>query len=212
MNANAVVPRWEWRCFEQSLTEVALAASMPDDAVSSESDETYLLDTSETENVKIRSGTLDIKRLRETNAEGLELWEPVIKTKFPLSRSDLAAASAACILPLGDLRRASYTIQQFVDEVATLRGCLGVFHVHKSRRAFNFLGCIAELARLTVQSVVLDSLSFEHEKPQCVLAALHALGLDGHNNTNYPRGLKRALGIPVMTNQSRPQANPQSLC
>ncbi|MGB8365991.1 MAG: hypothetical protein ACLQUZ_13815 [Rhizomicrobium sp.] len=168
---------------------------MPHDTASRESDETYLLGPGETENAKVRDGTLDIKRLRQTNAEGLELWEPVIELGFPLSRSDLAAASAACTLPFQDLRRGSYTIGQFIDEVVTLRRCLAAVQVHKSRRAFSFSDCIAELAQLTVRSLVLDSLSFEHENPERVLAALRALGLDGHNNTNYPRGLKRALGL-----------------
>ena len=80
---------------------------MPPDAVTSESNEIYVLDTSKTENVKIRDGTLDIKRLCQTNAEGLELLEPVIKVRFPLSRSDLAAAPAACTLPLRVLRQES---------------------------------------------------------------------------------------------------------
>lgn len=192
---NAVVPRWEWRCFAPSLAKIAHAASMPCDAVSRESDETYVLELSTGASVKIRDDILDIKRLRRTDPAGLELWSPAIKISFPLSRSDLAAARAACSLPLEDLHRDSYTVRQFVVEVVTLRECLGVVRVHKSRRAFAFLECFAELTRLTVRSAVLESLSFEHENPQRVLAALDALGLNSHNNTNYPRELKRALGL-----------------
>ena len=34
--------------------------------------------------MKVRDGLMDIKVLREVNAEGLERWEPVMKQPFPL--------------------------------------------------------------------------------------------------------------------------------
>lgn len=203
MSSNKIVPRWEWRCFAPSLATIAQAIAIPSYAASRESDEIYVIDPRATENVKIRDGVLDIKRLRQTDANGLELWEPVLKAPFPLSRSDLAAASAAWRLPLQTLPREIYRIEQFIAEVISLRADLRVLRVHKSRRAFTFAGCIAELVRLTVESRTFESFSLEHEDPARILAALLMLGLDGHANTNYSLGLSRALGIERETAQQQ---------
>jgi hypothetical protein len=199
MSSNKIVPRWEWRCFAPSLATIAQAVAIPSDAASRESDEIYVLDPRGTESAKIREGVLDIKRLRQIGADGLELWEPVFKARFPLSRSDLAAASAVWPLPLETVRRETYTIEQFIEEVISLRPDLRVVPVHKSRRAFAFAGCIAELVRLAVESRTLESFSLEHEDPTRILAALLTLGLDGHANTNYSLGLRRALGVKRAT-------------
>jgi hypothetical protein len=169
--------------------------SIPSDAASRESDEIYVLDPRGTQNVKIRDGALDVKRLRQIDADGLELWEPVFKARFPLSRSDLAAVSAVWPLLLETLPREAYTIEQFIEEVISLRADLHVVRVHKSRRVFTFAGCIAELVRLAVESRTLESFSLEHEDPKRILAALHTLGLDVHANTSYSLGLRRALGL-----------------
>jgi hypothetical protein len=202
MSANKIVLRWEWRCFAPSLATSAQAVSLSSDPAFRESDEIYVLDPRGTENVKIRDGALDIKRLRQIDADGLELWEPVFKARFPLGRSDLVAVSAVCPLPLETLPRETYTIEQFIEEVS-LRADLHVARVHKSRRVFTFAGCIAELVRLAVESRTIESFSLEHEDPKRILAALHTLGLDGHANTNYSLGLRRALGLERATTEQQ---------
>lgn len=199
MSAAKIVPRWEWRCFAPSLATLAEAAAIPRDAAPRDSDEIYLLDPAASDNAKIRGGVLDIKRLRQVDADGLELWEPVFKAGFPLSRSDLATAFAAWPLPRHTLRRETYTVAQFIEEVASLRADLRVVPVHKSRRAFAFAGCSAELVRLAADSWTLESFALEHEDPARVGAAVRALGLDAHANTSYSLGLGRALGIIRVT-------------
>jgi len=203
MSANKIVPRWEWRCFAVSLATIAQAVAIPSDAASRESDEIYVLCPTGRDNAKIRDGVLDIKRLCQVDADGLELWEPVFKARFPLNRSDLAAVSAVWPLPLETLPRESYTIEQFIEAVILLRTDLHVARVHKSRRAFTFAGCIAELVRIAVESRTLESFALEHEDPKRVLVALVALGLDGHANTNYSRGLRRALGLEPAATELR---------
>jgi hypothetical protein len=203
MSPDKVIPRWEWRCFAPSLATIVQAVAIPSDAASRESDEIYLLDPRGTENVKIRDGVLDIKRLRQIDANGLELWEPVFKAPFPLSQGDLAAASAVWPLPLETLPRETYTIEHFIEDVVILRADLHVVRVHKSRRAFMFAGCSAELVRLAAESRTLESFSLEHEDPTRILAALLTLGLDGHANTNYSLGLKSALGLERATTEQQ---------
>jgi exopolyphosphatase / guanosine-5'-triphosphate,3'-diphosphate pyrophosphatase len=196
MSTSPIVPRWEWRCFAPSLTSLAQAASLPADALSRDSDETYLLDLSgrRAQNVKLRDGMLDVKRLRQTDAAGLELWEPVLKARFPLGRTDVAAVFGPWMPPAASTREA-YRLEQLIEDIVAPQPALRIVELHKSRRAFSFAGCLAEIAQITAGWVKLESFALEHEDPQRLLAALQTLGLDSHANANYILGLKRALGL-----------------
>lgn len=196
MSTTPIVPRWEWRCFAPSLTTLAQAAALPADAAPRDSDETYVLDLSGrlAQNVKVRDEMLDVKRLLRIDAAGLELWEPVLKARFPLGRKDVAAAFGPCLPPVG-LTRDAYTLERLIEDIVAPQPALRVVELHKSRRAFSFAGCLAELAQITARSVSLESFALEHEDAQRLLAALQTLGLDSHANTNYILGLKRALGL-----------------
>ena len=43
--------------------------------------------------------------------------------------------------------------------------------------------------------VPLESFCVEHEDPSLVLGVIRSLGLDSHQNINYPQALKRALAL-----------------
>ena len=77
-----IIPRWEWRVFGDGFgaAEAAFAALTPGPV--EESDELYLLSAAG-RNVKVRDGLMDIKFLREVDADGLERWEPVMKAGLP---------------------------------------------------------------------------------------------------------------------------------
>jgi exopolyphosphatase/guanosine-5'-triphosphate,3'-diphosphate pyrophosphatase len=80
-----VVPRWEWRTFGASFSDVeARFESFPPERMA-ESDEIYLLSLATDASVKARGGLLDVKRLERVSEDGLELWRPVMKARFPLS-------------------------------------------------------------------------------------------------------------------------------
>ena len=78
-----ILPRWEWRTFASAapLAYAALDAMTP--ASVEESDEVYLLAPG-AYNVKMRDGLMDVKVLRDTDAAGLQRWEPILKVPFPL--------------------------------------------------------------------------------------------------------------------------------
>jgi len=197
MGAITIVPRWEWRCFAPSLGKLEQAIALPSDITPCESDETYILNLTGpiSDNVKIRDGILDVKRLHQTDADGLELWEPVFKAHFPLDRNAVATAFAAWVPDPAALPRDSFTLEQLISDIVAPQPALRAIGVHKSRRSFIYDGCLAEFVALKVESVTSRSFSLEHEDPRRILAALRVLELDGHANTNYPRGLKRALGL-----------------
>ena len=68
-----------------------------------DSDELYLLSGAGA-NVKVRDALMDIKVLREVNADGLEQWTPVLKAGFPLPADEVAQVLEALGLPLPDRR------------------------------------------------------------------------------------------------------------
>jgi len=190
-----VVPRWEWRTFAKSLAALETRAGGVAGVAPRQSDEIYLLNLRGPHNAKVRGGVLDIKQLREVNAEGLELWNPVFKGTFPLSRAQLDDAFAAWELPLPQFTRDVYTLEQFLDEIAARSQALRVARVTKSRRGFTVGGCTAEFAGVVVDGVACESFCLEHENPALIVTALKQLGLESQSNINYPEGLKRVLGI-----------------
>src|SRR6516165_2946451 len=79
--------------------------------------EIYLLRLRGPQNAKIRDGIFDVKRLQQVDVNGLELWEPVIKAKFPLSQNDVATAFVEWQLSRPELGRKTYTIDQFTNQL-----------------------------------------------------------------------------------------------
>ena len=91
--------RWEWRTFGEVFGAAEAAFSALTSTAVQESDEQYLIAPG-SDTVKFRNDVMDVKVLREVDTEGLERWEPVLKSAFPLSAADLAivlAASASAI-------------------------------------------------------------------------------------------------------------------
>ena len=87
--AAMITPRWEWRSFGARFGEAEKRlAALPPSGVQ-ESDELYLL-SGAGDNVKVREELMDIKVLREVNADGLEQWTPVMKAGFPIRRPTAA--------------------------------------------------------------------------------------------------------------------------
>jgi exopolyphosphatase/guanosine-5'-triphosphate,3'-diphosphate pyrophosphatase len=101
-----IIPRWEWRWFGNRFgpAEARLAAMTPGGV--QVSSETYLL-SGAGDNVKVRDALMDIKVLREVDANGLEQWTPVMKAGFPLPAAEVAKVFAALRLDVPPLRRES---------------------------------------------------------------------------------------------------------
>jgi exopolyphosphatase / guanosine-5'-triphosphate,3'-diphosphate pyrophosphatase len=183
----AIVSRWEWRAFGADLgaAEAVLAGSALGPV--QESEELYLLSVADT-NVKVRDGLLDIKLLREVDAQGLERWEPVLKQGFPLPAAAVAPVFDALGVPAPPPTRAAYTLGQFLAELVEPTGVRAV-PVRKRRRRYTLGGCLAEVADLWVDGRGARTIAVESPDPAAVLAAVRGLGLGGRVNTSYPRGL-----------------------
>lgn len=191
-----IIPRWEWRSFGSrfGLAEQRFAALEPTGV--QESDETYLL-AGDSANVKIRDGQMDIKVLREVDTAGLERWEPVMKQGFPLAAADVEQVFAALDLPLPALARQSYTLEQFLAELAGPGGRLRPLKVHKRRVRYTVGGCTSEVTEISAEGTTTRSIAIESEDAAAVVAAVDSVGLQNYLNTSYPRGLRAMLeGTP----------------
>ena len=68
-------------------------------------------------------------------------------------------------------------------------GAVRVVRVHKRRQRYTLANCMAEVADLEVDGRVARTIAIESEDSAAVIAAVRGVGLDGHSNTSYPRGL-----------------------
>ena len=191
-----IVPRWEWRTFGArfGIAEARFAALTP--GPTQESEEVYFLGGGAGAIVKVRDALMDVKLLREVNADQLERWEPVMKQPFPLPAADAANVFAALGLPAPVLARAAYALDQFTTELCPL-GPLRPVKVRKRRTRYTVEGCTAELSDIWANDKPSRTIAIESENPAAVVAAVAAVGLTGYVNTNYPRGLQALLdGAP----------------
>jgi exopolyphosphatase / guanosine-5'-triphosphate,3'-diphosphate pyrophosphatase len=188
-----IVPRWEWRTFGTHFgrAEEHFAALTPREV--KESDELYFL-SADGDTVKVRDGLMDIKVLKEVNADGLEQWTPVMKAPFPLSASDVAKVFEALREDAPPQARKAYTLEQFIDELAEPAGIRAV-HVHKRRTRYTVSGCSAELTDVTANGKATRTIAIESENPAAVIAAVRDVGLGDYVNTSYPRGLASLIGV-----------------
>jgi exopolyphosphatase / guanosine-5'-triphosphate,3'-diphosphate pyrophosphatase len=183
-----ITPRWEWRSFGPRFGEAEkrLAALTPGRV--QESDEVYLL-SGAGGNVKIRAALMDIKVLRQVNADGLEQWTPVMKAGFPIGATDAAKVFEALQLPSPSLSRKGYTLDEFLGEFAAPGGVIRAVKVHKRRTRYTVGGCMAELSDVVVNGKPTRTIAVESEDAAGVIRAVSELGLGGYRNTSYPLGL-----------------------
>ena len=187
-----ITPRWEWRAFGARFgpAEAIFDALEPTEV--RESDELYLLGNA-VHNVKIRDDLLDIKILREVNADGLEMWMPVMKARFPLPPGEIRRAFEALELPAPSLARESYTLDQLIEEVIKPHGTVRRANVHKRRVRYKLEGCAAELDDVLVDGRATRSVAIESEDAEAVMRAVRSARLEGWVNTSYMRGLSDLL-------------------
>jgi exopolyphosphatase/guanosine-5'-triphosphate,3'-diphosphate pyrophosphatase len=183
-----ITPRWEWRSFGQRFgeAEARLAALTPSGV--QESDEVYLL-SGAGDNVKVRDALMDIKVLREVNADGLEQWTPVMKAGFPLQAAAVASVFESLRLPAPSMFRTSYTLDEFIEAFAKPGGAIRVVNVHKRRVRYMVGGCTAEFSEVVANGKPTRTIAVESSDAEGVIRAVRELGLSGYANTSYPRAL-----------------------
>jgi exopolyphosphatase/guanosine-5'-triphosphate,3'-diphosphate pyrophosphatase len=186
-----IVPRWEWRTFAPVPPSADDAFARLEPSATAESDETYFLAPG-AENVKVRDELIDIKVLRETDADGLERWEPVLKSPFPLAAAQVASVLATLKLPASAAGGGAAT-QADLEAIVAAQPGARVVPVHKSRVRYTVGGCMAERSELAAGGKRTTTIAVEATDAKAVVAAVASLGLGDYLNTNYPEGLAALL-------------------
>jgi exopolyphosphatase/guanosine-5'-triphosphate,3'-diphosphate pyrophosphatase len=189
-------PRWEWRSFGQRFGPAEAQIARLTASAVQDSDELYLLSGAGA-NVKIRDALMDIKVLREVNADGLEQWTPVMKAAFPLPAAELGRVLQALGLPLPTPLPDAMTQDAFIARFAAPGASVRAVAVHKRRVRYTIGGCTSELSEVVADGRATRTLAVESEDAAAVIAAVRGLGLGGWLNTSYPKGLAALIdGTP----------------
>ena len=193
--AEPAAHRWEWRVFGARLDSAEeVFSSLTPVGEPADTEETYILGPGDV-NVKIRFALLDIKKLMEVDESGLELWAPISKSEFPMPADEVAVVFRAWDLAPPELEREVFELGEFLDEVVAPHTDLEVVTVRKHRIRYSIQGCMSELTSLTANGREIKTIAAETEDPNAVLAAVEELGMSGHVNTSYNRGLRCLLGM-----------------
>jgi exopolyphosphatase / guanosine-5'-triphosphate,3'-diphosphate pyrophosphatase len=195
----SVVPRWEWRVFERTFAAIA-----PDEHPGTPpTEQTYMLSLLSPHSVKVRDGLLEIKRLERVGERGLQLWRPVLRAAFPIGPEDLSTACAAWGIPAVSMRRPRYTLSDLLDSVVVPHPQLRIVTLTKRRLPISIGPCEGERAQITIGRHRWNTVSVEGPDRPVVLETLRELGLDPGANEDYPRALKRILGLPDHSSDPR---------
>ena len=184
--------RFEWRSFGQHFGAAQERLEKLTSTGVQESDEIYLL-SGHDDNVKIRDGLMDIKVLREVDANGLEQWEPVMKAGFPLSADDAARVLEALHCPVPKSLKDGHTLDTFLHEFAGPGGRIQALKVHKRRVRYKIEGCTSEFSDILTNRKRIRTIAVESEDAQAVVRAVESLGLGGYTNVSYPKALAALL-------------------
>jgi len=192
-----ILPRYEFRAFAQNFgsVETTLRKLAKCEQIR-ESSEIYIISAANSENnTKIRDGKMDIKVFVERR-EGLEQWNPRMKGEFPMNTETLVKeVFPAFGVAEPAFGREVYNLQEYLGEIIFPHPQLTAVNVFKRRFAFTVNGCITEIAELLINGAAIQTVAVEHTDVTAILAAKRMLGLEGYENVNYLRAIKRIIGL-----------------
>ncbi|HEX6286393.1 MAG TPA: Ppx/GppA family phosphatase, partial [Acidimicrobiia bacterium] len=122
-------------------------------------------------------------------------WVPTSKTEFPVSAAVAALVFDAWGLPRPETRGDVYEVARFLEELVAPHPDLEIVDVHKRRVRYSIEGCMAELTSLTANGRKTKTIAAETEDPKAVRSAVMRLGMTGHVNMSYNRGLRCLLAM-----------------
>jgi exopolyphosphatase/guanosine-5'-triphosphate,3'-diphosphate pyrophosphatase len=189
-----IIARWEWRTFGHAFGSAEDKIKTYSAKVR-ESSEVYILSTKSMDNTKIRDMLMDIKYLVQVNEKKLEQWYPLLKAGFPITPEDLRQTIKAWKIDVPDSDVRQYTYDDFLNVFVKRHPALRMVHVYKERHGFTINNCIVEIANLKFDNEPIRTVAVEHEDPALVYETVKLLGLDGFENINYLKALKKFARI-----------------
>jgi len=192
--ADKIIPRWEWRTFGEEFPAFAQTLKKYGEPSVKKSEEHYILSRASDENIKIREDLVDVKSLKNVK-DNLEQWDPIMKEGFPISPDKLVSLFKIFNVSVPRFGRSSYSYEQFLDELIVPNPELEVVYVKKVRYIYTINGCAVELAETQFNGKPYQTACIEHIDPATVLATVKELGLQGHENINYIKAMKKSVGM-----------------
>ena len=192
-------PRFEFRSFGQDFNNQAgrmarLSVPIPEKLWVRHSPETYIMSrTNDINNTKIRDGKMDIKTYVQT-MDGLEQWNPLTKTEFPVSmdflKSDIFPAFQ---VDIPSFNKSEYTMDEFLEMVKS-QSELQAVRVVKERFGYMVNNTICEVGNVIINGAKVMSINSESTELDDIKKTMSDIGLDGVENINYLQAIKRVLG------------------
>ena len=200
-------PRFEFRSFGKDFSLQAKKMKRLSEPITKnirirQSKEIYIISiTNDINNTKIRDNKIDVKGLVQIKG-GLEQWEPVTKTEFPVLKEyllDQFFPSLNAISPI--LNNNIYSVSDFIKIIDAHEDLLTI-RVSKERFAYMVNQTICEVANVIINDTRIVTISSESIDSAAVKKTLIDTGLESIENINYLQAIKRVTGII-----NRPLAN-----
>jgi|TARA_B100000959_G_scaffold153412_1_gene160908 hypothetical protein len=192
-------PRFEFRTFGQDFTNQAkrmarLSVPIPEKLWVRHSSETYIMSRKNNiNNTKIRDGKMDVKTYVQT-VDGLEQWNPLTKTEFPVSvnflKSDIFPAFQ---VEIPNFEKEEYSHDAFLEMVKN-HPDLQAVSVIKERYGYMVNDTICEVGYVLVNGAKIMSINSESTELDDIKKTISDVGLDGVENINYLQAIKRVIG------------------
>jgi len=192
-------PRFEFRSFGQDFNKQAkrmasLSVPIPKKLRIRYSPETYIMSrTNDINNTKIRDGKMDIKTYVQT-VDALEQWNPLTKTKFPVSAHFLKRdIFPAFQVEIPVFEKPEYTIGEFMAMVNE-HPDLQAVSVVKQRFGYMVNDTICEVGNILINGAKVMTINSESTELDNIKKTVIDVGLDGVENINYLQTIKRVIG------------------
>ena len=194
-------PRFEFRTFGRDFDEAAyllsrLSVPVPTKVWERNSKETYIVSkTNDVNNTKIRDGKMDIKTFVQ-EVDGLEQWNPLMKGEFPIKASVLQkdVFPAFKVEGLPTLNKDEYTLEEFLEMIKN-HPDLQAVTVEKERFGYMVNDTICEYANVWINGAMVVTVNSESTELEDIQKTVKDLGIEGAENINYLRAIKRIIGM-----------------
>lgn len=189
----SIKARWEWRSFSvNSMDSIIGKLHRLPLGNHKENRDVYVLSAQNGVNVKVRSdGVLDVKVMQESREGGFELWLPAYRCRAPFLPSHLARLAAFFEIAMPELKRRSYSAEEFFNEFVPSCGGLRHFPVSKVRDIYAVDDVIMEVGEASLFNDQYKTFCVESEKLESVMTVVRGFELEHDEPTNYVQLLKK---------------------
>ena len=193
-------PRFEFRSFGKDFSLQAKKMKRLSEPITKnirirQSKEIYIISiTNDINNTKIRDNKIDVKRLVQIK-DGLEQWNPVTKTEFPVLKEYLLDQFFPSLYTISPpLYNNIYSVGDFIKIIDDHEDLCAI-RVSKERFGYMVNQTICEVANVTINKTRIVTISSESINSTAVKKTIIDIGLESVENINYLQAIKRVSGI-----------------